>query len=83
MSTAQPSASDLDVWGEPPAGLRWLSMALVCPDCGRKPLDPVYMEDEGLWGLVWPHPDNCPSRYMGGNLYMPDLHDIRKQEVAA
>jgi hypothetical protein len=74
---------DLDVWPDPPPGLRWLSMALRCPDCGNTPLDPVFNEVSGRWGLPWPHPDNCPSRYVGGEIKPPTLRSVKRQEAVA
>lgn len=83
MSTSTGEQPDLDVCGEPPAGLRWLSTALRCPDCGRSPQDPVYIEEQGRWGLPWPHPDNCPSRWVGGEIIPPTLRTVKPSEVTS
>lgn len=72
MSTRKPSWNDPP--DDPPAWLRWYSMALVCPDCGKKPYDPVWTK-EG-WGLPWPHDPQCPGLHRGGYLQPPEWVDL-------
>src|SRR5512139_3814207 len=46
---------------EPPAWLVRVGRMLICPTCGGRPMAPVWLADDFMWTLPWPHDAECPD----------------------